>query len=598
MRSFKLTLQFPAGSVMIGGYSEVPEGLHGAHAQDGKQRPILPATAIRGALRESLEAMLRGADIPACAAGTGLPPESAQDGTSSPRPCIVHDGARCIACRLFGTQRAAIDEGERRFSGLVLGDARSTSEGNAWANQPGVSISRRARSAENNRLFLRRVPTPSRTLQFVAEGRVLDPELERYFEAALRGTTHLGSGRSRGMARVEMSLQWLEKEEPQHIALPAEGDVFLRVELLAPASIGVPMATDGLRDTRLEIPGAALRGAVGFALAEALPDPTDPAFQELVAEDGAHFGFLYPVDDSSGGSSAPLPITAVACKYHRRDHGVVDTLLDRIAAQHIEKAAQVDAVDKSSLSRCEAQDCNGPLRGISGGRRKRAAVSTRTVTRLSMDRARSSARDGQLFTQVLLVEGTALEGTIRNIPPDARDRLALALAQPLSLGRGRVSGWGQVKVQASGVPRQKTLEERGRAFDEALKRRLDKAGLPAHRVGRLLPITLLSPLIASAEDDDGSIEMQRALEAAGCFLKARRFCREGGWDQRKGKMEPALATAAGGVFVLELGEGRTWKQVLPLLERIERLGVGQRRHQGFGHVVCFDELICKRTFAR
>ncbi|MDI3290989.1 RAMP superfamily CRISPR-associated protein [Polyangium sp. 15x6] len=597
MRAFEITLSFPAGSVLIGGYASVPDGLHGAHARDRKGRAILPATAIRGALRESLEALLRGADMPACAAGTGLSPEAAQSGNARSVPCMLDDGGRCIACRLFGTQRAAIEDNERRFSSLVLHDARPQSETDAWAIQPGVALSRQARSAAENRLFMRSVPAPSRSLRFRAEGRLLDPELERYFEAAVRGTTHLGSGRSRGMARVEIALRWREEAAPSPVSLPPEGNVHLRVTLDAPASIGVPLAVDGLRDTRLEIPGAALRGTVGFALAEALPDPNDEAFQALVAEEGAQFGFLYPVDDASQSPSAPLPITAVACKYHRREHGIVDTLLDRLAAEHIETATQVSAVEKTSVTRCGAPNCGGPLRGIEGGRRMRSSVPTRTVTRLSMDRARSSAREGQLFTQVLLEEGTVFEGTIRNIPAGSRERLALALAQPLSLGRGRGSGWGRVTVQATAPPKAKTLEERGRAFDDALRRRLADAHLLVHKVGRLVPITLLSPLAPLKDDEDGSAELMRALEAA-CYLKARRFCREGGWDQRKGKMEPVLATAAGGVFVLDLGEGRTWRQILPMLEELERRGVGQRRHQGFGHVLCFDELICKRTFAR
>jgi CRISPR-associated protein Csx10 len=471
---------------------------------------------------------------------------------------------------------------------------------NAWLIQPGIAIRRQARCVEEKRLFMRRVPAPSRELRFFAEGRLLAPELQTFFEAAVRGTTHLGSGRSRGMARVEMTLRWLEEKTPESVVLPGSSDVRLRVQLRSPASIGVPIASDNLRDTRLEIPGAALRGAVGFALAEVLPDSADHAFQCLVAETGAHFGFLYPIAeaDISDEPSAPLPITAVACKYWRHDHGVVDTLLDRLATAHLERAAQVSGIERTSLTRCGTPGCNGPLRGIDGVRRMRARVPTRTVTRLAMDRTRSSAREGQLFAQILLEEGTAFEGTIRNIPLEARERLALALAQPLSLGRGRSSGWGQVDVSVSAAASPMALEKRGRAFNDALRHRLETARLPVERVGRLVPITLLSPLLASEEGDDGSGEIRKAIEAESCFFKARRFSREGGWDQRSGTMQPALATAAGGVFLLDLGAGRTWKDALTVLERLERHGVGQRRHQGFGHVLSFDPFICRRTFTR
>ncbi len=592
MKYFRVNIHFPAGSVLIGGYAEVPDGLHGAHARDRAGRPILPATAIRGALRESLEAVLRGADMQACAGGTGLTAEAADSDGAKPIPCILHNGGRCIACRLFGTQRSAIDTDERRFSALVLEEGTSASNADVWTNQPGVSISRKRRSAEDKRLFLRSVPATSRTLHFSANGRLLDEQLKTYFDAAVRATTHLGSGRSRGYARVNLSLEWLESGQTAAAALPAEGDILLRVELKSPAALGVPIAGDGPRDTREEIPGSALRGAIGFALADALPDPKDAAFQALVAEDGAHFGFLYPVDDDTMHMSAPLPITSVACKYGRRKHGIVDTLLDRLAIAHIDQPGHVSSVEATSItSRCNAPSCGGPLRGIHGARRMGQTIPTRTVTRLAMDRSRSSARNGQLFMQTLLEPGAIFEGTIRNVPPISRDRLALALAQPLAVGRGRGNGWGQVKITASPLPPQQSLEDRGKAFDAALRRRLEQAGLATHRVGRLVPITLLSPLVPTTENDDGSAELQRLVEAAGCYLKARRFCREGGWDQRLGHMEPLHAVAAGGVFVLDFGEGRSWAQALDALATLEKRGVGQRRYQGYGHIRCFDEFI-------
>ncbi|WP_437635845.1 RAMP superfamily CRISPR-associated protein [Sorangium sp. So ce854] len=596
MTAFELLLRFPAGSVMIGGASEVPDGLHAAHAEDRDGRPFIPATALRGALREALEALLRGADLPACAGGTGIDPGRAEAGELPSQPCTLDGGTRCKACRLFGTRRAGLDPEERAFSALVLGDAGASADVDSWTVLPGVSIDRRARSAANQRLFLARVPAPSRERAFVARGRLIFPELKQLFEAAANGTTHIGAGRSRGLARVEMKLRWLEAE-PQRapLALPAEGDVRVRVTLRSPASIGVPIASDDVRDTRREIPGAALRGAVGFALAETLPDPNDAAFQALVTpERGAQFGYLYPIDDDAHGPSAPVPITAVACKYEHHAHGVVDTLLDRVAVALAETAKQASDVDRTRLARCS---CGAPLRGLDGMRRRRTPVPTRSVTRVSIDRTRSSARDEQLFSQILLDAGTVFEGTIRNIPAGTRERLALALSMPLSLGRGRSSGWGQVDVDVRAAPSLPAIETRANNFDEALRRRLKEANLPDDRVGRLVPLTLLAPLLVHG-DDDGRTTMLRALEASEFLLTARRFSREGGWDQQKGRMEPALAVAAGGIFVVDLGPGRSWRDVLPLLARIEQQGVGERRHQGFGHVLCFDPFHCTRTFPR
>ncbi len=130
MSGFVLTLRFPSGSPLIGGYSAVPTGLHAVSAQDHNGHPVIPATAIRGALRESLESLLRGAKQPACSGGDGLllgqaPVDKQERG---PINANIQDETisvcRCKACLLFGTQRDKLDDGERAFSGLILSDAR------------------------------------------------------------------------------------------------------------------------------------------------------------------------------------------------------------------------------------------------------------------------------------------------------------------------------------------------------------------------------------------------------------------------------------------------------------------------------------------
>ena len=595
MSNFELVLRSPTGGVMVGGYSAVPDGVHGSHAVDRHGRPLIPATALRGALREALEALLRGVGESACSGGDGLDPTQSEKGAVA-LPCVLDNGGRCKPCRLFGTQRAALGEGERAFSALVLGDAHAEPGAVGWNIRPGIGIARRSRSAEDGRLFMQRTPsTPGQS--FTAHGRLLDPELQKYFEAAVRTTKHIGAGRSRGLARVDMEPTW-QAPARSAVTLAAKGDIRVRVTLLAPASIGAPVVHPSLRETRDEIPGAALRGAIGFALAEVLDDPNrDEPFQELVGTQGASFGFLFPVDSegSTAGLSGPLPITAAACKQHGRAHGVIDTLLDRLAAALVTDAAQVDAVERTTLSECK--ECGQPLRTLAGWRRRSSPIPTRTITRVSLDRAHASAGDGLLFSQMLLEAGTVFEGVIRDVPERGRAHLARALALPLSLGRGRSAGWGRVKVEALASTKLAPLKDRASGFDAALRAHLRKAGLTEERVGRLIPITLMSSLITEGEDD-GEALLLRGLEGATCFHKARRFSREGGWDQRQRGMEPALATAAGSIFVIDLGPGRAWKDVLPWIERIEQQGIGARSHQGYGRAMAFDPMFLQRTVQR
>jgi CRISPR-associated protein Csx10 len=454
---------------------------------------------------------------------------------------------------------------------------------------------------------MRRVPTPRSNLEFAAAGRLLDPALAEHFEAAIRATTHVGSGRSRGLARVDLELAWLDASPSTTPELP-NGDLELRLTLRSPTSLGAPVAGDNLRGTRQEIPGSALRGALGFALAEALPQASEQIFVDLFGDGqehhpGATFGFLYPtaiqrdpeaspsgkagrVPDPSLFPATPLPLTATACKFDPRRHPRHDILLDRIASHLAASAADARNVHESSLQRCTHPGCEAPLRGQHGVRGLHEGVPTRLISRVSLDRSRASARDGQLFTQELLTPGTTFTGTIRNIPSGSREHLALALAQPLSLGRGRSSGWGRVEVSVQPAPVAPDIVARAEAFDRALGQRLARVRLPTARIGRLIPITLHSPLVPVT--DDGRAELLESVAPATLLFSARRFTRDGGWDQRAGLMQPLLTVEAGAVFVLELPEGQHWREFLAQLRHLEASGLGTRRHQGFGHALCFD----------
>lgn len=590
MSAFELICRFPRGSVLIGGHAAVPAGVHAVHARLADGRPFLPASALRGALRESLEGLLRADGQPACAGGDGVMP--AEGAAAAPVPCTLADGWPCRACRLFGGGRPTLPEGERMFSGLVLGEAHPADEGHVdWQSRFGVAIDRRRRSAADKMLVRRLVPEAG--LAFRATGRLTASKnsLREDLEAAVRATTHLGSGRSGGFARVEMELRWIK-----HAAAPATvidplppGDsVEIAFALAAPAAMGVPIALGNFRDTRRCIPGSALRGAIGFALAEALPDPNDPDFQALVDPDtGAIFDFAYHVDDvGTAGLPGPWPLTVQACKTHA-EHGVVDTLLDRIAVQGIASFADVRSLKASHT----CPTCGGPLGGTGSSRRARKQPPVQIVTRVGMDRRRSSARDGALFSYAQLASGACFVGQIRRIPERSRAHLARALAGPLSVGRARSLGWGTLtRMRVAAALPVTSVEERARSFDAALAARLGKAH---PRVQRLVPFTLLSPLVVETDEDDGTAALEAALgvPVRAWPVVARRFDLERGWDQRTGPREVVRVARAGSVFVAELPEGQRWSEVLPALTRLEAGGAGGRTRMGFGRVICFDPLI-------
>lgn len=602
MRRFTLRIT-TRGSLLIGG-GEVPDGLHGSHVHDGRGQPFVPATALRGALRETLEALLRGAGQKACDAGSGreLGAKAAVQEAASEVPCALDAGKPCVACRLFGGAREKLAETMADFSAVVLGDGVLTGRTERpWMLRPGVAVSRKHRSAEEDRLYLRR--TTATGAVFVAEGRLRDETLEQKLKAAVDATKHIGAGRSHGSARVDLDLQWAPTEEDAPPAL-LEGDLAIRVTLRTPTILGVPLAHTNLRDTRREIPGSALRGAVGFALAGALTDPERHAahndgFQALVDEArGARFGFLSPVDASApiaGTPSGRLPITSQACKLEAEKHGRYDDLFDRIAISLIADASQAETA-RAGLRcvRCSYPGCGRPLRAAQGFRGFQGDVQLRVATRASIDRAPASVREGALFTEVYLEPGTVFEGTLRNIPAESRAALAMALSLPLSIGRARGAGRGQVNLEAVQATPREPLRVRGDRFDAALKLHLSRCKLPVDRVGSFIALTLVSPCVLSLESQDEWAPLQallpEALRSAKLLVRVRRFVREGGWDQRTGEMHAWQAISAGSVYVLELPPGTQWQALIGELEALERMGVGERRHQGYGEVIVFDPI--------
>lgn len=602
MRDFVLSVEFPTGTILVGGHSALAVGASSSHAKDHAGQPVIPATALRGALRETLEAVLRGAGLAACDSGTGLDPQN--DDPAKPQTCALDEGRRCICCRLFGTRADAVESEARVFSSLLLGDASLVGDPVLWHDRQHVSVSRSHRSAASQRLFLRKTPDLLER-RLVAKGYTVEPELDKYLEAAVRATTHLGSGRSVGLARVNLTLEWGSEirteisEQPMREGEPVEpSDLKIRVTLKSPTMLGGPLLGDNYRATRKEIPGSVLRGALGFAIARTLSNPdADEPFQTLVDEHrGASFGFLYPVDSDQTEIPGASPLTARACKSHPHEHGVVDTLLDRIAIACVTHVGQVDSTRASMLRECGECKTSTPLRSVPGARGRTKSPKTRVITRVSIERRRSSARNGALFSYELLEPGAVFEGVIRNVPSQSLALLETALRLPIYVGRGASSGWGEVEIEAVTKSSDRpAVEQRGEQFAKALKAHFEAAGLPTDSLDHLVPLSFLSPLLPDKSDDDGCATIAEQLGNVRDWpVVARRFGRDGSWDQRRGQPVPEMAVLGGAVYVARLD--RPWhdKDTLSRLQALEREGFGRRRHQGYGHAIFFDPFILTR----
>jgi CRISPR/Cas system CSM-associated protein Csm3 (group 7 of RAMP superfamily) len=147
--------------------------------RDGKV-PIVPATTIKGWLRESAERLLRGLGLPAC------------DGSRPGEMCNA-----CLICKVFGSPR--------RRSPLRFSDAELR-EGMADVRM-NVSLSRHRKTAYEERLFSTEVIW-QKALTARIEGW-FDSQAEARKAAALlylaaKAGFAIGAARSRGLGWLEL----------------------------------------------------------------------------------------------------------------------------------------------------------------------------------------------------------------------------------------------------------------------------------------------------------------------------------------------------------------------------------------------------------
>ncbi len=144
---------------------------------------VLPATSLKGALREHAERLLRG-HIHVCTAPD--PGHMCQDPDDL-----------CLVCRVFGNPK---QPSPLRFTDVVL-----TQESEASQIRSGVAVSRRRRAAVPQRLYFVEITTLDPAENHPATVKGFFPRQQEAEEAAAlvvlaaRALPALGAGRSRGL---------------------------------------------------------------------------------------------------------------------------------------------------------------------------------------------------------------------------------------------------------------------------------------------------------------------------------------------------------------------------------------------------------------
>jgi CRISPR-associated protein Csx10 len=570
-----VTLQ---GALLVGGAGQRSNVLLCLRGSDGA--PYIPASALKGAIREQLVRIGGGAQADAilgCAPG-GAAPRRRDGGTT----------------RVF------------------IGDARLVSASDAGRDfrvRSSVSIDRRTGRAADERLFSREVFDPLEPAVFQADVDVslLDGAQQAWFRAAVQAVFAIGAGRSVGLGAIELALVEAPVPARSELAWDAAGDdLVLWLEALEPLCLGVSRSGAGggnFRPTLDFIPASTLRGAlVAAAMARRglaqVDQSGDALFRRLLLEPKTCLRISDAAPVALVGVALPTraPFSLRSCKAEPGQHGHGDTLVETWLVDALARQGRyVLAADTCGVEGC------GERRVRAGDWVSAAEVRKRVMTRVALDARTGRGEDGQLFSLETVEAGTRFAARVRNVDADGHDLLKDAACQGLRVGRGRGQGYGRVRIEAltrfeDAVP----LHQRVADLDVELRglERCLGADPPAggYVVATLQTDLCPPPSIPSGATAEGVFRDALRLDGARALCGSVRAGQRGGYDTRASAESDAdtpkafaAVVRAGSSLLLALPRGLD-ADVVQRLEDLERRGLGERREEGYGSVRFSDPL--------
>ena len=543
MLRYRITVT-PHTSLFIGGYTQSTGGAHGDTARD-HDGFLIPATTVKGALREAAVRLVQGA-------GRG------ED----------------LLKKLFG---APDEAGAIRLSPL----RPAVSEGEESLALPPtlrhhVTLERATRQAAHQRLFVNRVTPAIEGLRFTGHlecSPEIDEEALGLLHAAVEITDQLGGGRGRGLGlvRVELEAEATPTEtNPPEITEPDTSRLILELEARDPLQLGVIKDLTNVLTTKSWMDGSAVRGATAAVLARR---DSKPLLEEVFGGIApAIFGNGYPGDPSA----IPAPLTLRESK---------------IGKAPIDEALQLCAEAQDGRKPQELEDtrpAKGTYARVGTNEGKpawqRISLTRRLVTRSARDHASGRGAHGQLYSREVLepiLTPSSRQDEVQPLrfyvpvsgSPEQLQRIVEAVQEGLLLGAARSRGQGRVRLvrvlEEQPLP---SVRERHRRWSEALAA---KGISNPERTGALLAV---GPLVLNHE------RLRHALGEAGLELigGVSRVASHGGWNHRM-KIPRNLFTGfvPGSVFLVRSKE----PSALPALERLEADGLGPGRPDGWGHLL-------------
>ncbi|HSS76809.1 MAG TPA: RAMP superfamily CRISPR-associated protein [Thermoanaerobaculia bacterium] len=609
MPTLEITLQ---GHLLVAGgqASDLGVDLSTARRFDGQDWiPYIPATALRGAVRLQLEALLHGTDQPA----------------AGPYPIDTAPRPNDLVARLFGQSGPLRKRGGSLEGALRFGDALPVDPAaalRALSVRPGLEIDDDLASAAQAKLFFREVaemaaePLVFRAPLQLGKAEGSDVEMLR---AATETTDAVGAGKSKGGGAV--SIRWLEEGDLGGTRVLGDADTAERARLVftltEPAHFGDGGPFGNHHATRLYIPGTTVRGAVAWALLrEKKLVPESAEFRALFLDEAQPVSFgdaLLALD--------PLAEPTVAPATRRQRRGLAehhdDILVRELARERVNEILGGQGVY------LRADDGDDRFDAVHA--RPDEELIRRRRTRVSIDRATGASAEGKLFSiehlEAWLLPGARADRgdgrdeterrpttfvSVVEGPASALRHLALLERIPVLIGAGRNRGLGQVALEvrfeaappAAGIGAVRAFAAE---IDRCAAQLVRRTGLPIAAAGFAsgpLPLALvaLSDFVATDPEAPHPLAEPALNDFGLANLKPVRMFLQpgasGGYDQTPGRAplkELVPAVGAGSVFVYLVEEALLERVLGELLITLLH-GVGRHRVGGCGRFGLFAGL--------
>lgn len=656
MEGWKLRLKVRT-TLLIGGQTS-PVLVDVATARQPSGVPIIPASAIKGALRIECERLARLAQ---------------REGLFPAKPRICNAGSPdsacgmvelcCVVCSLFGSPGI---EGKLRFHDAVLVEEQrnlfvaperrepkrwQVPSGVGYDIRPGVAIGRIRKAAAEQLLFMSEVLTPFMPeCVFEADIEVrqqVSSEERRLLQAAVSFLTAIGGDKSRGVGHVEASLVLPSTEdapttesiisspteqapEPTPELMTPPPDMQITLEPLEYVRVSAVKVTNNFLDAFDFLPGSTVRGAVARSFKESLAHGfQDEAFREAFLKTPVLLSDFYPT--TAARPPKPIPLSFRACKAYpgfqvrsreqaqqqgtRESHGGKDIL---IAATVVKK---LRAMGSPVLLEERCTTCNADLKEWSGyylfpaqsaGERVQFRMSTKTA----LNRARGTSAEGQLYSYQLVDNQMEVEngrprfiGTAVCLTPALHHHLHQLNGQTLLIGGARLRGFGKVQVLVSDriFPDEESrdaCEQRLSQFTKAIMTPLRDAAQGKEGKERLekrlfFSLTLTSDLILPPGDWNQALreEAKKHLGLQQNLAMELAVCRtgyRGGYNEALGMSKDLLPVIQRGSACVFSCQEDDKGNLLNSVPALLRQGMGLHREEGFGRVSFCDPLHLER----